>query len=381
MTSLRSRPTDFLELVERGRRGRLKVYIGPAAGVGKTFRMLQEAHALKLRGVDIALGFVEPHGRAETAALVEGLEVVPRRRVEYRGVAAEEMDLDAILARKPQVAVVDELAHSNPPGSRNARRYQDVLSLLDAGISVICAVNVQHLESLNDLLERIADLKVHDTIPDTFVKDADQVVDIDLSVEDLLDRLHSGKIFPPLKVPWALSHVFRPACLGSLRELALREVAETLDRREAQTREPERPAQVSGRVMVCLSSLSPRALALLRRGSRFAGRLATDWFVVYVETPDEAPERIGAAVQARLVENVAKARELGAEVVRLKAKDPVLALLDFARSHGVATILVGRSRRSWWRRALRSSPLERLLRAAEDIDLYVVSEEDEERGS
>jgi two-component system sensor histidine kinase KdpD len=380
MTSLHSRPADFLELVERGRRGRLKVYIGPAAGVGKTFRMLQEAHALKLRGVDIVLGLVEPHGRAETAALIDGLEVVPRRRVEYRGVSTDDLDLDAILTRNPQVAVVDELAHSNPPGSRNSRRYQDVLSLLDAGISVICAVNVQHLESLNDLLERIADLKVHETVPDTFVKSADQVVDIDLSVEDLLDRLHSGRIFPADKIPWALAHVFRPECLGSLRELALREVAETLDRRDSGAREPPRPAQVSGRVMVCLASLSPRALALLRRGSRFAGRLATDWFVVYVETPEEAPERIGATVRERLVLNVEKARELGAEVVRLKAEDPVPALLEFARSHGVATILVGRSRRPWWKRALRRSPLERLFRAAEDLDLYVVSEEDEEKG-
>jgi two-component system sensor histidine kinase KdpD len=375
MTLVRSSPVDFLELVERGRRGRLKVYIGSAAGVGKTYRMLQEAHALKRRGVDIVLAYVEPHGRAETAALVDGLEVVPRRRVEYRGVAAEEMDLEAVLARTPQVAVVDELAHTNPPGYRNRRRFQDVLSLLDAGMSVICAVNVQHLESLNDLLERIASLKVHETIPDTFVKSADQVVDIDLSVEDLLDRLHSGKIYPADRIPWAVDHVFRRECLASLRELALREVAETLDRHDVQAL--PRPAQVSGRVMVCLSSLSPRTAALLRRGSRFAGRLATDWFVVYVETPGEAPDRIRPEVQRSLVENVRKARELGAEVVRLKARDPVAALVDFARSHGIATILAGRSRRPWWTRILRRSPAERLMAEAAEFDLYVVAEEDQ----
>jgi two-component system sensor histidine kinase KdpD len=375
MTLVRSRPVDFLELVERGRRGRLKVYIGSAAGVGKTYRMLQEAQALKLRGVEIVLAFVEPHGRAETAVLVDGLEVIPRRRVEYRGVGAEEMDLEAVLARRPQVAVVDELAHTNPPGSRNARRYQDVLTLLEAGISVICAVNVQHLESLNDLLERIAFLKVHETVPDTFVKNADQVVDIDLSVEDLLDRLHSGRIYPADRIPWALDHVFRRECLASLRELALREVAETLDRRDVQAL--AKPTQVSGRVMVCLSSLSPRTLALLRRGSRFAGRLATDWFVVYVETPGEAPDRIRPEIQKALVENVGKARELGAEVVRLKARDPVAALVDFARSHGVAAILAGRSRRPWWKRVLRRSPAERLFAEATDLDLYVVAEEDE----
>jgi two-component system sensor histidine kinase KdpD len=377
MTPARSRPADFLELVERSRRGRLKVYIGSAAGVGKTYRMLQEAHALTLRGVDLVLAYIEPHGRADTAALADSLETIPRRRVEYRGVAAEEMDLEAVLARRPQVAVVDELAHTNPPGWRNARRYQDVLTLLDAGINVICAVNVQHLESLNDLLERIADLKVHETVPDTFVKNADQVVDIDLSVEDLLDRLHSGKIYPPQRIPWALDHVFRRECLASLRELALREVAETLDRRDLQAL--PKPTQVSGRVMVCLSSLSPRALALLRRGSRFAGRLATDWFVVYVETPGEAPDRIRPEIQKTLVENVEKARELGAEVVRLKARDPVAALVDFARSHGVATILAGRSRRPWWQRLIRRSPVDQLFAEAVDFDLYVVAEEDEEQ--
>ncbi len=375
MTTLRARPTDFLELVERSRRGRLKLYVGSAAGVGKTYRMLLEAHDLKRRGVDVVLAFVEPHGRAETAALAEGLELVPRRRVEYRGVGAEDMDLRAVLARKPQVAIVDELAHTNPPGSRNPRRHQDVLTLLDAGISVIGALNVQHLESLNDLLERLADLKVRETVPDTFVKGADQVVDIDLSIEDLLERLQAGKIYPPDLVPWALEHVFRRECLASLRELALREVAETLDRRDVLA--AARPAQVSGRVMVCLSSLSPRAIALLRRGSRFAGRLATDWFVVYVETPDEAPHRIHPEIQKTLVANVEKARELGAEVVRLKARDPVTALVDFARSHGVATVLAGRSRRPWWKRLLRRSPVDRLYDEAKDLDLYVVAEEDE----
>jgi two-component system sensor histidine kinase KdpD len=371
-----SHPDAPATLDERRRRGRLKVYLGAAAGVGKTQRMLEEAHALRQRGVDVVLAFVEPHGRPEITSLAEGLELVPRRSVEFRGVLAEDMDLEAVLARKPQVAIVDELAHTNPPGSRNARRYQDVLTMLESGISVIGAVNVQHLESLNDLLERLADLTVHETIPDSFVKNADHAVDIDLSVEDLLERLHAGKIYPNERIPWALEHVFRRECLVSLRELALREVAETLDRRDLVS--APRPTQVSGRVMVCLSSLSPRALTLLRRASRFAGRLATDWFVVYVETPGEAPERIAPEVQKTLVANVEKARELGAEVVRLKAKDPVVALVDFARSHGVATILAGRSRRPWWRRLLRRSPVDRLFDEAVDFDLYVVAQEDAE---
>jgi two-component system sensor histidine kinase KdpD len=374
MSTVDEHPTDFLELVERGRRGRLKLYVGSAAGVGKTYRMLQEAQSLKLRGVDVVLAFVEAHGRPEITALASDLPSVPRRRVEYRGIATEDLDLEAVLNRKPQVAIVDELAHTNPPGSRNPRRFQDVLTLQDAGISVIGALNVQHLESLNDLVERLAGLAIHDTVPDTFVKGADQVVNIDLSVEDLLERLHAGRIYPPERLSWALEHVFRRDCLASLRELALREVAETLDRRE---QAPPRPSQVSGRVMVCLSSLSPRALTLLRRGSRFAGRLATDWFVVYVETPGEAPGRIRPEVQRNLVANVEKARELGAEVVRLKAEDPVAALVDFARSHGVATILAGRSRRPWWKKLLRRSPVERLFDEAVDFDFYAVAEDDE----
>jgi two-component system, OmpR family, sensor histidine kinase KdpD len=355
-------------------RGRLKVYAGAAPGVGKTCRLLHEAHALRQSGVDVVVAFVETHGRAGTAALVEGLELVPRRTVEHRGVRALDLDLDAVLARAPRVAIVDELAHTNPPGSRHLRRFQDALELVDAGIDVIGAVDVLHLESLNDLVERLTGLKVHETIPDTFLKAADQVVVVDLSVEDLLDRLRSGRIYPPDKLAWAESHAFRPECLASLRELALREVAETLDRRGRAL--PATPPQVSGRVMVCLSSLSPRADALLRRGSRFAGRLATDWFVVYVETPDEAPHRIRPEIERALVENVARARELGAEVVRLKARDAAEALVDFARSHGVATILAGRSQRPWWKRLLRRSPVDRLFDEAADFNLYLVAEAD-----
>src|SRR4029450_235677 len=229
MTENRPRPEDFLEIVERAKRGRLKVYIGPAAGVGKTYRMLEEAHALRRRGVDVVLGFVETHGRADTAALLEGLEAVPRRRIDYRGLMVEEMDLDAVLARHPQVAVVDEIAHTNVPGSRNKKRYQDVFELLDAGINVICAFNVQHLESLKDVVERVTGVVIRETVPDSFLKQADQVVNLDLDAEDLLERLRAGKIYEPDKVEWALSHFFKEDKLSSLRELALREVAERLD--------------------------------------------------------------------------------------------------------------------------------------------------------
>jgi two-component system sensor histidine kinase KdpD len=374
----RTRAEDFLELVERGRRGRLKLYIGFAAGVGKTYRMLEEAHALKKRGVDVVLGFVETHGRRETEALVAGLESVPRKAFTYRDVTVEEMDLDAVLARKPQVAVVDELAHTNVPMCRNSKRYQDAQELLAAGINVIGAFNVQHLESLNDLVERATGVTVRETIPDSFLKNADQVVNLDLAVEDLHERLKAGKIYAQEKVAHALESFFKQENLSTLRELALREVAESLDRATLgqHARTGEEPATKGGgwgRVMVALSSYPPRAATLLRRGSRMAGRLNTDWFVVYVETPGEAPHLIDAEAQRHLLANIEKAKELGAEVVRLRAKDPVEALLDFARSHGVGHIIVGRSHQPWWKQVLGRAADVRLLREGTEFDVHVVS--------
>jgi two-component system sensor histidine kinase KdpD len=377
------RAEDFLELVERQKRGRLKLYVGFAAGVGKTYRMLEEAHALRKRGVDVVLGFIEAHNRPETLTLVEGLETVPRRTVEYRGIRVEEMDLEAVLRRRPDVAVVDEIAHTNVPGSRNRKRYQDVLALLAQGIHVIGAFNVQHLESLNDLVQRATGVTVRETVPDSFLREADQVVNLDLAVEDLQERLRAGKIYEPEKIRWALESFFKAENLATLRELSLREVAEALDRsyaslhRGAQDQTSTRATRV--RVMVCLSSSPPRASALLRRGSRLAGRLNTDWFVVYVETPEEAPDRIDAEVQRHLLTNFDKARELGAEVVRLQATDPVAAMLDFARSHGVGHIIVGRSHSHNWRRWLGRTVVQRLVEEAVGFDLHIASfEADEE---
>ncbi len=340
------RPTaqDFLELVERSKRGRLKLYIGFAAGVGKTWRMLEEAHALRRRGIDVVVAFIETHGRAETAALIGDLEVVPRRAVEYRGVVVEEMDLDAVLRRRPAVAIVDEIPHTDVPGSKNRKRFQDVLA-----------------------------------VPDSFVEQADQIVNLDLAVEDLVERLKGGKIYPQDKIPWALEHFFRDANLATLRELSLREVAESLDRSAAQRSPIGAPAQrAAGRVMVCLSSNPPHALALLRRGSRMAGRLNTDWYVAYVETPREAPDRIDSEAQRHLLSNIDKARELGAELVRLKSSDPSAAILDFARSHRVSDVIIGRSDLPRWRRLLRPSVVERLVRDGDGLDLHVVSFFEEE---
>jgi two-component system, OmpR family, sensor histidine kinase KdpD len=379
---VRSRAEDFLELVERGKRGRLKLYIGFAAGVGKTYRMLEEAHALARRGVDIVVGFVETHGRADTAALIGDLDVVPRRRIEYRGVEIEEMSLNNILERNPAVAIVDELAHTNVPGSRNRKRYQDVLELLDAGINVIGAFNVQHLESLKDIIERVTAVVIRETIPDSFLKQADQVVNLDLTVEDLQERLRAGKIYAADKVPWALEHFFKDQNLAHLRELALREVAESVERanisRSSLSAVP-RAADSAGprsRVMVCLSSGSPRAANLVRKGSRLAGRLSTDWFVVFVETPGEVPELIDAEAQRHLMANTDLARELGAEVIRLRSRKPVDAILDFARSHSVGHIVVGRSHQPAWKQLLGFSVPIRLVREATGVDVHVVATEE-----
>ena len=379
--STRPRAEDFLELVQQSKRGRLKLYIGFAAGVGKTYRLLEEAHALKKRSVDVVIAFIETHGRAETAALLQGLEQVPLRKVEYRGVVIEEMSLNEVLKRGPAVALVDELAHTNPPDSRNKRRYLDVLELLDAGINVIGAFNIQHLESLNDLVERLTSVVVRETIPDSFLKQADQVVNLDLAVEDLQERLRAGKIYAADRIPWALEHFFKEQNLAHLRELSLREVAESLERaastRPGASSGGPAPASTRSRVMVCVSSGSPRTPMLIRRGSRMAGRFNTDWFVVFVETPGEAPNAIDAEAQRHLLANIEKAKELGAETVRLKGSDPVQAILEFAHSHNIGHIVVGRSGQPWWKQMFgRSIPL-RLVREATQFDLHIVSLEDE----
>lgn len=388
----RPTPEDFLELVERGKRGRLKLYLGFAAGVGKTYRMLEEALALRRRGTDIVIGLVETHGRVETVALLAGLEQIPLRRIEYRAVSVEEMSLNNILKRKPAVVIVDELAHTNAPGSRNQKRYQDVVELLNAGINVIGAFNVQHLESLKDIVERVTGVVIRETIPDSFLKQADQMVNLDLTVEDLQERLRGGKIYAADKIPWALEHFFKTQNLHHLRELALREVAESVQRSASSagavlaqgSRDggPAAPASTGtpSRIAVCLSSASPRAATLVRKGSRLAGRLNTNWFVVFVQLPREAPEQGDAAAQRQLLANAELAREMGAEVVRLKGRDPVEAILEFARSHSVGHLVVGRSHQSWWRQVFgRTIPL-RLVKEAGGLDVHVVATTVDDQG-
>ena len=350
-TDERTAEPSFLDIVRQRDRGKLKLYIGSAAGTGKTFRMLQEAHDLRRRGMEVVIGFVETHGRAETAEQIRDLEVVPRKKITYRGVTLEEMDVEAVIARRPSIAIVDELAHTNVPGSRNEKRWQDAMVLLDEGINVISAVNVQHLESLNGVIQRTLGVTVRETVPDWIVGQADQVVNLDISTQDLRQRLREGKIYRADKIQAALANFFTDENLTTLRELALREVASSVDRsREAIIRRDENggaPAarKTVDRVMACMSSDPPLSRVLLRKASRIAGRLNSDWYCVYVQTAEERPDRIDTLIQRRLVDNIQLAQSLGAEVVKLVGDDVAVTLARFAADHGVTLAIVGETRR------------------------------------
>ena len=352
---------------------RLRVYIGAAPGVGKTYAMLKEAHALRDRGLDVVVGIVETYGRKDTEAQVRDLEVVPRRRIDYRGVTLEEMDVDAIVARHPQVCLVDELAHTNVPGSRHEKRYQDVLALLEAGIHVLTAVNIQHLETLNDAVARVTGVRVRETVPDTFLDRADEVINVDVTVEELRSRLREGKVYKPEKVEQALSNFFRKGNLSTLRELALRAVADEVGEKAASYREREglEPALIPERVMVCMSSnaLAPR---VIRTGARIAGRLGSKWYAVYVETPRETPQRIRPQDAEALTENIRLAESLGATVVRVRAERPAEGLIAFAQREGVTHVIFGQSARSRWEILMRGSTLDRFLEAVPDAAVQVV---------
>jgi two-component system, OmpR family, sensor histidine kinase KdpD len=366
----RPSPEHFLSLIREQQRGRLKVYLGFAAGVGKTYEMLQEAHRLKRQGVDVVVGVVETHGRAETAALLADLEQVPRRRIEYRGVVLGEMDLDALLRRRPQVALVDELAHTNAPGSRNAKRYQDIQELLQAGTHVISTLNIQHLESLYDIVEQATGVKVKERVPDYVLGMADQIVNVDLSAEDLQERLRAGKVYPAERVESALNNFFTGPNLTRLRELALEEIRHLLDKRRQG--EKEDSAAGAGRVMVCLSSRSPNPALLLRKGSRLADRLHAPWYAVYIKTPREDLSRVDAATQRKIGDTLALAHQLGAVPSNYAGKDFASAVAAFVREYGITHIVMGRSRRPWYRRWFGQSVLDQLLRAVRGVDVIVV---------
>ena len=372
-TPRRPSPESLLAKLKEGERANLRVYIGAAAGVGKTYQMLEDAHLLKKQGVDIVVAFVEPHGRADTEAMIGDLERIPMRETEYRDVTIQEMDIDAVIARRPEIAIVDELAHTNVPGSKHHKRYEDVLELLDAGISVITAVNIQHIESLNDVVARTTGVKVRETVPDSFLRRADEVVNVDVSVDTLRTRLRQGKIYRIEKIEQALTNFFRKGNLSALRELALRQLAEDQAAKAQDYREREGLGQavIPEKVMVCIASRGG-AKKLLRIGSRIAGRLASDWYAVYVETPREEPGRIDQKDYVSLAESLRFAEELGAKVVKLKGANVADALIDFARREGVTHVIFGQSARSRWDILFRGSVINRFLNEARDATVQVV---------
>ncbi len=352
---------------------RLRIYVGAAPGVGKTYHMLNDAYVLKhQQNVDIVIGLVETHGRSETQARIRDLEIIPQREIPYRGVTLKEMDVDAIIARHPQTVLVDELAHTNVPGSKNRKRYEDVLDLLAAGVNVWTAVNIQHLETLNDAVNRSANTTIRETVPDSFFKRADEVMNIDLTVDELRNRLRQGKIYAPEKVEQSLANFFRKGNLNMLRELSLRTTAEQVGSRAAEYRRTQglEQAPIPEKVMVCLST-RPGTERLLRVGSRIAGRLATNWYAVYVTRPDDKGHGDPEAYH-RLEEYMRMARDLGANVVSLTDRNVSDALIRFAQQENISHVVFGQSARSRWDILLRGSVLNRFLSEVRDVTVQVV---------
>lgn len=371
----RRSPESLLQMMTENEKPKLRVYIGAAAGVGKTYQMLEDARDLQRQGVDVVGAFIETHGRIETEEQLEGLELIPSRKIEYGGNAYEEMDLGAVIERRPSVAIVDELAHSNVPGSKNPKRYQDVIELLESGISVITAVNIQHIESLNDVVANTTGIQVKETVPDSFFRLADEIIDVDISIDTLRTRIRQGKIYSIEKIEQALNNFFRKGNLATLRELALRQVAlhQSVQDHEYREREGIEQVAIPEKVMVCMASRGS-AKKLLRTGARIVGRHAYgDWYAVYVETPDESPGRITPAAYASLQDNIQLSKAMGAKVVRLKGKDVTGELLNFARKNEITHVILGQSARSRWQILLRGSIINRFLREVKNAAVHIIA--------
>src|SRR5580658_6560951 len=324
---------DFLAIIRRQQAGKLKVYLGPCPGVGKTYSMLIEGNRLKRRGVDVVIGYVEPHERPETSSQIGDLEIVPPRLSSYHSIGLKEMDVDAVIARKPTLALVDELAHTNTPDSRNRKRYEDVEDLLRAGINVISTVNIQHLESLYNFVEDSTGVRVKERVPDEFLLKADQIVNIDLPAEDLQERLQAGKIYPKERVQTALANFFTHKILTRLREMTLSETANFLDRQDRASSEGEQSASSLGQVMVAISSSGPDPGRLLRKTGRLASQLNAQWYAVYVRTPAESAVKIDATVQRQVADTLEAAQKMGGLVISLKHENVAQALVSFAKEY------------------------------------------------
>lgn len=364
----------FLDLVKRSRRGKFKVYIGMSAGVGKTYRMLQESHALLNNGIDIQIGYIETHNRAETHVLLEGIPLIPRRKIFYKGKELEEMDVNAIISIHPEVVIVDELAHSNVEGSKNGKRWQDVSDILEAGISVISAVNIQHLESMNQEIETITGIPITERIPDKILESADEIVNIDLTADELIDRLKAGKIYDKTKIERALNNFFQSERILQLRELALKEVAHHLERKI----NIEIPKQIKlrpERFMACISTNHKTAKIIIRKTARLASYYRSTWIVLYVQTDQESGNKIKLDLQRHLINNLKLATELGAEVIKVKSDRITQAIIRTAEEKEITTICIGKPHLSLFQIIRRTAIFNQLLKhiSATETDLVILS--------
>jgi len=364
----------FLELIKKSRRGKLKIYIGMSAGVGKTYCMLQEAQSLLRNGVDIKIGYIETHQRKETHALLEGLPLIPRRTLFYKGKELEELDVMAILTLRPEVVVIDELAHTNIEGSKNEKRWQDVLDILDAGINVISAVNIQHIESLHAEIKSITGIDVAERIPDSMLQQADEVVNIDLTADELITRLKEGRIYTPDKIEIALKNFFQSERILQLRELALKEVASQVERK-IETELPRNTHLKQERFLACISSNHEIAKKVIRKTARLAAYYNSKWHLLYVQTPKEEGDKIGLAAQRHLINNFKLATELGAEVIRIKSSNIAKGIFEATEQKGITTICIGKPHLNLFSVILNTAVFNQLLTklSAADIDIVILS--------
>jgi len=369
------RVEQFLKLTRTDNRGKLKIYIGMSAGVGKTYRMLQEAHRRLVNGENIKIGYIETHGRKETEELIDGLPVIPRREVFYKGKKLEELDVQAILLLHPDIVVIDELAHTNIPGSKNEKRWQDVLDVLEAGIDVISAVNIQHIESINEDVRAITGIEVKERVPDRILQVADEVVNIDLTADELITRLKEGKIYDHTKVQKALTNFFQPEKILQLRELALKEVAGQVERKVDYSIEYKKNPFRHEHFLACISSNNEIAQRIIRKTARLASYYNSQWYVLYVQTPKEAMDKIALDKQRYLINNFKNATELGAEVIQKKEEDIAKAILQTVEEKSITTVCLGKPHLKLWQIILKTGVFNQLLKtmSRNNVDLVILS--------
>ncbi len=377
MKSQNHTPEEWLQQIspKTSGKGKLKIYLGMSAGVGKSYRMLQEAHQLAKDGVDVRIGFIETHRRKETEALVHGLTVIPRRELFYKGKKLDELDVQAIVLTHPEVVLIDELAHTNAPGSKNEKRWQDVLDVLNAGINVISAVNIQHIESINEDVKGITGIEVQERVPDKMLQIADEVVNIDLPADELLRRLREGKIYDQSKVEQALTNFFQPDKILQLRELALKEVAGQVERKVDYSIEYKKNPFRHERFLACISSNHEIAQRIIRKTARLASYYNSQWFTLYVQTAKESPGRIALDKQRFLINNFKNATELGAEVIQKREENIAAAIIQMIEEKNITTVCLGKPHFTLWQIILKTNVFNQLLNtlSKNDVDLVILS--------